>query len=198
MKESHRKGITNHPDPESCAGGGNTPGEALTGAHAGQLLSSENRQSACRPDTLQGKATPGGPVDREGPQDAAESKNLSMCGNSMHENREAPQVPRGDDLGRSEKDDHKSDMHASGASDGPIVPRKQANKRRYSKRRRSLWRKGDRPRGTPSVWPRAGHSASIPCSPGRTVCGRERQVSPSPSVAYKNDARPLVPEVGAV
>jgi RNA-directed DNA polymerase len=128
MKESHRKGITNHPDPESCAGGGNTPGEALTGAHAGRLLSSEIRQSACRPDTLQGKATPGGPVDREAPQDAAESKNLSMCGNSMHENREAPQAPRGDDLGRSEKDDHKSDMHAGGASDGPIVPRKQANK----------------------------------------------------------------------
>ena len=41
MKEPHRKGIANHPDPESCAGGGNTVGEALTGAHAGRVLSRE-------------------------------------------------------------------------------------------------------------------------------------------------------------
>ena len=41
MKEPHRKGVANHPDPESCAGGGNIAGEALTGAHAGQPLSSE-------------------------------------------------------------------------------------------------------------------------------------------------------------
>ncbi len=41
MKEPHRKGVANHPDPESCAGHGNTAGEALTGAHAGQLSSSE-------------------------------------------------------------------------------------------------------------------------------------------------------------
>ena len=41
MKEPHRKGVANRPDPESCAGGGNIAGEALTGAHAGQPLSSE-------------------------------------------------------------------------------------------------------------------------------------------------------------
>ena len=34
MKEPHRKGVANHPAPESCAGGGNTTGEALThGTH---------------------------------------------------------------------------------------------------------------------------------------------------------------------
>ena len=41
MKEPHRKGVANHPDPESCAGHGNMTGEALTRAHAGQPLSSE-------------------------------------------------------------------------------------------------------------------------------------------------------------
>ncbi len=41
MKEPHRKEVANRSNPESCAGGGNTAGEALTGAHAGQPLSSE-------------------------------------------------------------------------------------------------------------------------------------------------------------
>ena len=38
MKEPHRKGVANRSNPESCAGGGNIAGEALTGAHAGQPL----------------------------------------------------------------------------------------------------------------------------------------------------------------
>jgi len=129
MKESYRKGLASHPDPESCAEDGDTLGEALTGAHTGQLSSSENSVSpACRPGSLQGKATSEVPSDREAPQDAAESENLSMCGNSMHENRETPSAPRSDDLGRLEKDDHNANMHADGGSDGPIVPGKRANK----------------------------------------------------------------------
>ena len=129
MKESYGEGEASHPDPESCAGDGNISGEALTGAHTGQLLSSENSViPACRPGSLQGKAISGTPTDREESQDAAESKNLSMCGNSMHENRETPSVPRSDDLGRLEKEDRKANMHADGESDNPIVPRKRANK----------------------------------------------------------------------
>ena len=128
MKEPYGEGVASHSDPESCAGGGNTSGEALTGAHIGQLLSSESTRSACRPTGLQGKATSGSPLDREADQDAAESKNLSMCGNSVHENRETPSVPRSDDLGRSEKGDRTSDMYAGGESDGPIVLVKRANK----------------------------------------------------------------------
>jgi len=127
MKESCREGVANHPDPESCAGGGNTQGDALTGAHTGQLWSSEIPSSACRPTSLQGKATPGSPIKRQGTQDAAESKNLSMCGNSMRENRETPMVPRNDDLGRSEKGDRNADTYTTGESDDPIVPAKRAN-----------------------------------------------------------------------
>ncbi len=57
MKESYGKGLATHPGPESCAGGGNIAGEALTGAHAGQPLSSEISPSACRPCCDMGKAT---------------------------------------------------------------------------------------------------------------------------------------------
>ena len=129
MKESYRKGVANHPDPESCAGQGNLAGEALTGAHTGQLLSSESTVSpACRPDGLQGKATPDASTPRETHQDAAESENLRMCGNSMHENRETPEVSGGDALERPEKDDRTSGMPAAGESDDSILPGKRANK----------------------------------------------------------------------
>jgi hypothetical protein len=41
MKESHRKGVASHPDPESCVGSRKAADEALTGAHAGWVLSCE-------------------------------------------------------------------------------------------------------------------------------------------------------------
>jgi hypothetical protein len=58
MQEPHGKGVANRSNPESCASHGNTAGEALTGAHAGQPLSSEIISSACRPCDVKGKATP--------------------------------------------------------------------------------------------------------------------------------------------
>ena len=45
MKESHGKDLASHPDPESCAGGREVTGEALTGAHAGQPSSREIKKS---------------------------------------------------------------------------------------------------------------------------------------------------------
>jgi len=41
MKESHRKGVANHSDPESCVAGRKAAIEALTGAHAGWALSAK-------------------------------------------------------------------------------------------------------------------------------------------------------------
>jgi len=41
MQESHRKGLANRPDPESCGGRRKAAGEALTGAQAGRVLSCE-------------------------------------------------------------------------------------------------------------------------------------------------------------
>jgi hypothetical protein len=41
MRESYRKGVANHPDPESCVASRKATIEALTGAHAGWVLSCE-------------------------------------------------------------------------------------------------------------------------------------------------------------
>lgn len=62
--------------------------------------------------------------------DTAESETLGMCGNSMRENREAPQTPALDgSVGRSKKAKSRNvDMHVCGESDGFIVPAKRTNK----------------------------------------------------------------------
>ena len=41
MEESYRKGLANRPDPESCVASREAAIEALTGAHAGRVLSCE-------------------------------------------------------------------------------------------------------------------------------------------------------------
>jgi hypothetical protein len=41
MQESHREGVAIHPDPESCMVTREGAIEALTGAHAGRVLSCE-------------------------------------------------------------------------------------------------------------------------------------------------------------
>src|SRR5262245_32952780 len=71
-----------------------------------------------------------GDVQRELPIDAAESKTLSMCGNSLRENRETPETSLPDGGGeRSEKaPGQTADMHVAGESDGFVVPAKRANK----------------------------------------------------------------------
>ena len=45
MKESYTEGLVNHGDPESCVYYRKVVYEALTGAHAGRVLSHENRQT---------------------------------------------------------------------------------------------------------------------------------------------------------
>jgi hypothetical protein len=42
MREPHSEGVANHADPESCGDVREDGAEALTGAHAGQVLSREN------------------------------------------------------------------------------------------------------------------------------------------------------------
>ena len=86
MQEPYRKGLANHPGPQSCAGGREVAGEALARVHAGQPLSSEITTPARRPCPDRGKATPGDPLG-EGLLGAAESETLSMRGNLMRENR---------------------------------------------------------------------------------------------------------------
>jgi RNA-directed DNA polymerase len=129
MQEPYKKGLANHLGPESCAAGREAGGEALTGEHAGQPWSSEITTPACRPCPDRGKATPGA-APREPLPDAAESETLSMRGRPVRENRETPEASSPDGGGeRSEKAaSPTSGMHASGESDGPVVPTKRANK----------------------------------------------------------------------
>jgi len=49
MEESYREGLASHPDPESCGGARKGAAEALTGEHAGKVLS---RGSYSRAPTL--------------------------------------------------------------------------------------------------------------------------------------------------
>jgi hypothetical protein len=43
MKESYRKGLASHPDPESCEGSRKTALEALTGAQIGPVIELRNQ-----------------------------------------------------------------------------------------------------------------------------------------------------------
>ena len=45
MKESYGEGLASHTGPESCVGRRKAAGEALTGVHADQPLSSEIKPS---------------------------------------------------------------------------------------------------------------------------------------------------------
>jgi RNA-directed DNA polymerase len=70
-----------------------------------------------------------GDANRKPPLDAAESKTLRMRGNSVHGNRETLEIPPPLGAGRSEKAlCRTADMDVSRESDGPIVPKKRANK----------------------------------------------------------------------
>src|SRR5438552_9626431 len=93
MKEPHKKGLANHLDPESCAGGREVAGEALTGAHAGQPLSSEITSTGVPTSCYEGEGNRKDGDKRKLSDHVAESKTLSMRENSMRENRETPATP---------------------------------------------------------------------------------------------------------
>lgn len=58
MKESYGKGITSRADPESCAGVRKGASEALTGAHAGRVLSRESLLPGADAVELSGRRNP--------------------------------------------------------------------------------------------------------------------------------------------
>src|SRR5437870_12531757 len=93
MKESYRKDPASHPDPESCGGGREAAGEALTGAHAGQPLSCEITLSGVPTLSTHAEGSTTGGATGEPSVEPAQSKTLRMRGNSSHGNREIPQAP---------------------------------------------------------------------------------------------------------
>ncbi len=130
MQEPYKKGIANRLDPESCAGDREVAGEALTGVHTGQPLSSEIILIGVPTLCCEGEGHMQDGDMREPSGNAAESQTLSMCGNSLRENRETSEIPssvrtrdgRRRPLGRT------SGMHVSEESDDLVVPTKRANK----------------------------------------------------------------------
>ncbi len=132
MKESYAEGPASHGDPESCVRAREGSGEALTGAHAGGVLSREIRHTqGADAVVLSGRQHP---HERNGElmETPARSKTSSMCGNSMHENRETSLPPPGNGPGGrvGKAVGHDPTMHGNEESDRPIVPMKSPNKTR--------------------------------------------------------------------
>jgi hypothetical protein len=97
MKESYVEGLATHDGPESCAGGGNSVGEALTGVRAGWVLSREINAPVREHRVLRGAdaVEDGGRPhrtrrQREARPDPARSETPRTHGNTSHGNRESP------------------------------------------------------------------------------------------------------------
>jgi hypothetical protein len=88
VRVHHDEDLASHIDPESCADIREGAGEALTGEHAGQLLSRERRcLSGCRRGLLTRKATPKGAPARA-PCGPGVVEDPGMYGSSLCGNRE--------------------------------------------------------------------------------------------------------------
>ena len=130
MKESRRKELATHPDPESCTDDRKVGREALTGESAGQVSSCEIKLPRVPTLLSEAEGITGGTVTGKVPPDSAQSQTLSMHGHLLHENREIldmfadnPSVIRAlKAIGRTNA------MHVSRKSDSDVVPMKPSNK----------------------------------------------------------------------
>jgi len=104
MKESHREGLAIHPGPESCMASRKAASEALTGVHAGRVLSCEIIATGVPTSFSMAEGNIGGCALRKHSLDSAQSETPGMYGNSTRENRETPSTPVAESAaGRSEK-----------------------------------------------------------------------------------------------
>ena len=160
MKESYRKGVANHPDPESCVASRKAAIEALTGAHAGRVLSCEIIASGVPTSFHVAEGNTAARRYREPPQDSAQSETPGMHGNSTRENRETPSTPVSDNAaGRLEKAHEPEVQHARRWGVGRSRSTDEVSEQRRATARRRAWREGDRPRRTSSSRPRPGRRA---------------------------------------
>ena len=93
MKESYRKGVANHPDPESCRVHREVRPEAFDRGTCGLSIELRKRlersADAVRPSGRQH----GRGRKRENPDGSAESETSGTHGNSLHGNQEIPVAP---------------------------------------------------------------------------------------------------------
>ena len=135
MKVRYRKGIANHPDPESCGGVREGAIEALTGESAGQPLSREITQSGAPTLLSEAEGHTDEGATREPSKGPARSQTLSMHGNSLHRNWEISSVPAEQFAagGSGKAYGHTPDIHAGEKSDACVVPMNDPNKDAASK-----------------------------------------------------------------
>ena len=130
MKESCRKGVANHPDPESCGVDREGGAEALTGARAGEVSSREINVPGTPTPLLAAEGNTG----RDGsasPSRARRGRRPSACTETPRTGTGRSQGPPWMDgtVERAGKARGRTPaMHDPGKSDGPIVPKKQTNK----------------------------------------------------------------------
>ena len=93
MKVRHRKGIANHPGPESCGGAREGAVEALTGERAGQPLSREIILSGAPTLLIEAEGNTDEGATRESSAGSTRSKTLSMRRSSLYRNWEISSVP---------------------------------------------------------------------------------------------------------
>jgi len=131
MKEPYDEGIANHIGPESCAGGGNVMGEALTGVHAGRVLSRERFNRSGRRRCWQGRKTKSvtslrrdvsrAPRGRR-PRARMETPRARTGRSHLPAWRDGSQVRAENPQGNT------TAMHGNGKSDNLIVPQTFSNK----------------------------------------------------------------------
>ncbi|MCA3220753.1 MAG: group II intron reverse transcriptase/maturase [Burkholderiales bacterium] len=135
MKVRHRKGIANHPGPESCGGGREVAVEALTGESAGQPLSREIRQSGAPTLLSEAEGHIGEGASRESSTSPTRSKTLSMRRSSPNRNCEISSVPAAQLAagGSGKASGRTPDIHAGEKSDACVVPMNDPNNGAASK-----------------------------------------------------------------
>lgn len=130
MKVRYRKGIANHPGPESCGGAREGVIEALTGESAGQPLSREIRQTGTPTLLNEAEGHIGEGAIREPLTSPTRSKTLSMRRRSPNRNCEISSVPA-EQLaagGSGKANGRTPDIYAGEKSDACVVPMKDPNK----------------------------------------------------------------------
>jgi hypothetical protein len=102
MQESHSEGLAIHTDPESCGYVGNGISEALTGAHAGWVLSRESLDLMIGVPTLSqlSEGHTGCLVKARGIPDSARSQTPCTYGNSLCRNWDIPCLALACDRGK--------------------------------------------------------------------------------------------------
>lgn len=130
MKESYRKGVASHPDPESCGVDRKGGAEALTGARAGEVLSREINVPGTPTPSVAAEGNTKGDANASLPW-AQRGRRPSACTETPCAGTGRSQGPPGTDgpVERAGKAGGRTPaMHDPGKSDGSIVPKRQVNK----------------------------------------------------------------------